>query len=446
MSRRVMTKAALSLTASLAAVAVMACSTPSGDPTSAGETGGAGNGGEASYSGHLEVGVLPAEGTTGFDFLVGVGDSIIAEHPDVTIEYTFANTRVRPMMEQRWRAGDPPDLDYFVFNAQVPSTHEFRDRLVDLSPYLDEELADGSGTWRDSFLPGTAAVTDLDGGTYGVVTDTHLITLFYNRTIFEDNGLEPPTTWEEFTDVGDALLADGISPVAVTGMFEPYMGFWLDSLFQREVGYERSREAAFSGDYDDPGFLEAAQKLQQIRDAGYFMPGFEGTDFTAAQMEFFQGNTAMILMGTWLSSEMRDSIPDDFELGLVGFPTIPGAAGDQGAQLAHNNIMVANKDGDNVDLALEYMRRLTSVEVQNARVAETGSVSALRGVPAPEGVEGLEEVLASTEEFNVRYFGLEFVPDRNTAYYREVARFFFGETDAEELIEALSVAMERIPN
>lgn len=108
--------------------------------------------------------------------------------------------------------------------------------------------------------------------------------------------------------------------------------------------------------------------------------------------------------------------------------------------------MVANKDGDNVDLALEYMRRLTSVEVQNARVAETGSVSALRGVPAPEGVEGLEEVLASTEEFNVRYFGLEFVPDRNTAYYREVARFFFGETDAEELIEALSVAMERIPN
>lgn len=396
------------------------------------------------FSGDLEVGILPAEGTTGFDFLVSVGDKIIEDNPDVDITYTFANSKVRPMIEQRWRAGDPPDLDYFVFNAQVPNTYEFTDKLVDLTPYLEEDLENGEGTWGDSFQDATKAVTQLEGAQYGVVTDAHVITLFYNQDLFDENGLEAPQTWDDVVAAGNTLKDAGISPIAVTGMYEPYMGFWIDNLFQREVGYDRAREAAFSGDYDDPGFLKAAERLQEIRDAGFFMDGFAGTDFTAAQIEFFQGNAAMIMMGTWLSSEMKDSIPDDFRLGVTGFPTVPGASGDQEAQLGHSNIMVANKDGENVDLAIEYMRRLTSFEEQERRALEADTVSAVKGVPVPAGIEGLEEVLTSTTELNVRYFGLEFVPDRNTAYYREVARFFFGEYDAQQFIDALSASMERL--
>lgn len=425
-------------------IALIGCSSGGSDdpPGSPGESKGAGAAGE--FSGNLEVGVLPAEGTTGFDFLVSVGDKIIDENPDVDITYTFANSKVRPMIEQRWRAGDPPDLDYFVFNAQVPSTHEFTDKLVDLTPYLSEDLENGEGTWGDSFQDSTKSVTQLDGAQYGVVTDAHVITLFYNQDLFDENGLEAPKTWDDVVAAGNTLKAAGISPIAVTGMYEPYMGFWIDNLFQREVGYERAREAAFSGDYDDPGFLKAAERLQEIRDAGFFMKGFAGTDFTATQIEFFQGNAGMILMGTWLSSEMKDSIPEDFRLGVTGFPTVPGATGDQEAQLGHSNIMVAHKDGENVDLAIEYMRRLTSFDEQKRRALEADTVSGVKGVPVPAGIEGLEEVLTSTTELNVRYFGLEFVPDRNTAYYREVARFFFGEYDAQQFIDALSASMERL--
>lgn len=415
---------------------------PSNTPDSSNGGNGAGASGE--FAGELEVGVLPAEGTTGFEFLVSVGDQLTQDHPDVDLTYTFANTKVRPMMEQRWRAGDPPDLDYFVFNAQVPNTHEFTDRLVDLTPYLEEPLAGGEGTWGDSFQESTKSVTQLDGAQYGVVTDAHVITLFYNRAMFDEHGLSAPATWDDLVEAGNTLKDAGINPIAVTGMFEPYMGFWTDNMFQREVGYDRAREAAFSGDYDDPGFLAAAEKLQEIRDAGFFMDGFEGTDFTATQMEFFQGNAGMILMGTWLSSEMADSIPDDFQLGVTGFPTVPGASGDQESQLGHSNIMIAHKDGENVELAIEFMRRLTSPEVQERRAVEASAVSAVKGVSVPEGVEGLEDVLEATTELNVRYFGLEFVPDRNTAYYREVARFFFGEHDAQQFIDALSSSMERL--
>ncbi len=393
----------------------------------------------------IEIGVLPAEGTSALAFIEEIGQSIADEHPGAKFTYTFANSKVRPMMEQRWRSGNAPDTDYYVFNAQVPQSWEFQDKLVDLTPYLAEEV-DGGGTWGDSFLEGTKSVTVRDGKQYGVVTDGHLLALYYNKKVFNDLGLNAPTTWDEFIEVGEKVKAAGTAPVAVTGMYEPYMGMWIDELFMREVGYQKAYDAAYSGDFSDPGFLSAAQKVQDMRDRGFLMSGFQGVDFTPTQIEFFQSNAAMILMGTWLTSEMADAIPDDFELAVTAFPTVPGAAGDQEAALAHNNILAINNESEAIELAVEFAKRFTSKEVQTRRSTELQTVSQVKDVPVPAGIDGLEEVLTGATDLNVRYYGLEYSPDRMTAYYREVAKLFFGEQDAEQFITALSEAMKRIPS
>ena len=104
--------------------------TAASEETSAAETTG-----ETPLSGDIEVGILPAEGTTGYELIVNnVGNWLIERNPDLSIEYTFANTKARSFMEQKWRSGDAPVTDFFVFNAQVPSTYEFTDRLLDLKP------------------------------------------------------------------------------------------------------------------------------------------------------------------------------------------------------------------------------------------------------------------------------------------------------------------------
>lgn len=401
--------------------------------------------GSDELSGQIEIGVLPAEGTSSFDFMVNQGEEITVDYPETSFEYTFANTRARPFMEQRWRASNPPDIDYFVFNGQVPSTYEFVDQLLDLTPYLAQEVPGQEGTWGDSFLESAHPIMTYDGGTYGVITDTHAIPLFYNKGMFDELNLDPPKTWEDILEVSQVLKDNDINPIAVTGMFEPYMGYWIDYLFQREVGYEETKNAIESGGFSDhPGFIAAAEKIVEIRDAGYLLRGFEGTDFTAVQIEFFQGNAGMILMGTWLSSEMRDSIPADFELGATPFPTVAGGEGQQNGMLSHSNLMSVNKDTENLDLVLEYLKRFTSIEVQTKRAKEIGLISAVDGVPAPEGTYGLDEVIEEAGELSVRYFGLEYEPDKNAAYYNEVAKLFFGEYTAEEFIEALDRAMANL--
>ena len=106
--------------------------------------------------------------------------------------------------------------------------------------------------------------------------------------------------------------------------------------------------------------------------------------------------------------------------------------------------MVVNKESQVIDAAIEYMRTFTSKDTQTRRALEQGAVSAVKDVPAPPDVEGLDQLLAETEKLNVRYFGLEFVPDRFTPYYHEVAKFFFGEYDAKQFIDALSTAMKNV--
>jgi raffinose/stachyose/melibiose transport system substrate-binding protein len=410
----------------------------------ANQTGAAASAGGDALAKKIEIGVLPAEGTSSMKFIQDIGDSITKEHPGAKFTYTFANSKARPVMEQRWRSKNAPDMDYYVFNAQVPKSWEFQDQLLDLTPYMAEQVPSG-GTWGDSFLEGTKAVTVKDGKQYGVVTDGHLLAVFYNKKIFERLGLSAPKTWDDFIKVGQALKAGGVAPVAVTGMYEPYMGMWVDELFMREVGYKRAYDAAYSGDYTDAGFLKAAEKVQDMRDRGFLMQGFKGIDFTPTQIEFFQGKAGMILMGTWLSSEMKDSIPPDFQLAVTSFPTVDGASGDQDAALAHNNILAINKNTQAKELAIEFAKRFTSKDVQTRRAQEVATVSQVKGVPVPKGVEGLEQVLTSAKKLNVRYYGLEYAPDRQTAYYREVAKLFFGEYNAAQFIQALSTAMKRIP-
>ena len=134
---------------------------------------------------------------------------------------------------------------------------------------------------------------------------------------------------------------------------------------------------------------------------------------------------------------MADSIPEGFELGTVNFPTIAGGEGQQNSLMAHSNIMSVNKESENIDLALEYLRRVTSVEEQTKRAEQLNLISAVKDVPTPEDIHGLTNVMEKSGDLNVRYYGLEFEPDKFNAYYTEVAKLFFGEYTAEEFVDAI---------
>ncbi|MCD9026237.1 ABC transporter substrate-binding protein [Cohnella silvisoli] len=394
----------------------------------------------AKLTGSIEVGTLyendPIE--------KAVADEIMKNNPGTDIKFTFVNSKARPAIDQRWRAGNPPAIDFQIFNGMIAKTHEFvdQDKLLDLTPYMDSPAIGQDMLWGDSFLPAIKPLLTYNNKIYSVPTNVSVFLLYYNKKMFEDLGIKPPTTWDEFMTASETLKQNKIDPVAVTGTFNPYMQMWSDYLLQREAGYDETVKAIRAGGFkDNPKFLDAAKKLEDMVKKGYFMKGFKGTDFTAAQMAYVQGKTGMILMGSWLSAEMKDSTPADFQMGVVPFPATNGA-GDQHAVFGSAIMFSIAKSEKNPELAIEYAKQLTSKASQTRMVEEQNSIPSIKGVEISDKVIGLKDALSSGDMV-MRYLGLENDTDLNNAYGIEVSKLMFGKSTAEQFIDGLDTIAKK---
>ncbi|MFC5650572.1 extracellular solute-binding protein [Paenibacillus solisilvae] len=401
--------------------------------------------------GPLEVGVLWPEGSDNFVAAQRVGDSLTTEFPGTDLTFTFSNTKARPQLELRWKNDDPLDVDN-IFNGANKSSYHWVDegklkKLTDTLKNTTRPDYDGK-SWEESILPIFRPFTQYKGDYYSVPDQAVVIGLWYNKKMFDEFGLAPPTTWDEFLKVSEALKAKQVDPIAVAGTSPLYMGMWWDYLLQREVGTQGVMDVAF-GDKkaaDNPGFLKAAQKLQQLVDNGNFLKGFEGLDFTAAQTEFFRGKTGMILMGSWLVGEMKQSIPADFQVGITSFPAVPEGQGDQKGMFGTVFQWSIAEKSKNPDLAVEYLRTLTSKQEQTQRAHDLGFISPYAGVPTPDSIPGLDGVLKNAENspLTLNYYGINTDKQRSDSWYLPVSKLYFKQATPEEVIKEIDDNLARL--
>lgn len=99
------------------------------------------------------------------------------------------------------------------------------DALADLSDVLPADLSDryADGTWESVTL-GSDAV-------YGVPQDSGPMQFYYRADIFEQLGLEVPTTWDEYADVAEQLHA--ADPGKYLGTFSANDAGWFTGLAQQ---------------------------------------------------------------------------------------------------------------------------------------------------------------------------------------------------------------------
>ena len=403
--------------------------------------------------GPLEVGVLWEEGSPSFTFVKAIGDSMEKDFPGTKITYTFNNTAARPAIEARMLAGDPLDID-FIFEGMDPNSYEWvtKGNLLDLTSAMTTPRADGTA-WKDDFNPLFLPSMMYKDKYYGASEQVFIWLLHYNKQLFDKWGLQPPTTWDELLQLCDKIKknGEGVAPIAVTGQYNGYVGMWYDSLVQRYVGTPKVMEYLF-GDTnmkltDDPGFLKAAQEMKKLKDSGYLIDGWEATDFTTTQVYFFQGKAAMILMGSWLVSEMKDSIPAGFQLAVAPFPTIAGGNGRQDAIFGRALSWSVPAKSKNPELAIEFLRRFTSKETSTKRASELGAVSPLLGVPAPSGVIGIDKVLdnAKTAEFILYDYGVGAAKfGLQAAWYDPMVEMWLGKLTPEQMLTKIDANLTSI--
>ncbi|WP_443064563.1 extracellular solute-binding protein [Streptomyces sp. NBC_00582] len=122
------------------------------------------------------------------------------KHPDVTVDVTVSSwndidAKVKSMVD----AGKAPDM------AQIGSYADYAaaDQL-----YRADDLL--SVTTQADFVQQLAAAGKVRGVQYGLPFASSTRLLFYNKTLFTEAGITPPTTWAQLAEDAAKLKAEGV--------------------------------------------------------------------------------------------------------------------------------------------------------------------------------------------------------------------------------------------
>jgi ABC-type glycerol-3-phosphate transport system substrate-binding protein len=281
------------LTLIIALVMVSACATvqPAADSETASE----------------DAGTEPVE----IVMMVFESPALTAEYWDNAIESTLAELPDNISVEKI----TSPSLDRDAYAKQLQATDQFPDMLMAvtisdfaaaglLAPFDEEYL-------QENFIVPDGSMTD--GVVYHPPNGAQIIPLiFYNKAIFEEVGVEVPTTYAEFVEVSQAIKDAGHTPILMCGA-EPWCGsFPMVALFSADVFGDdpdwmlkrKAGEVSFS----DDNVVAAFQKFQDLVEAGLIDEGGLGTDFATANQAFYDGEAAMYLQGSWFIGYMEPEI------------------------------------------------------------------------------------------------------------------------------------------
>lgn len=338
-----------------------------------------------SASGAIEVASF--EGGYGIDFFQTAAKEYEANHPGVKIK-VWGSNNIWQQLQPRYVSGDVPDLCWNGWGMDEWKLI-YEGQLRDLTEALDSPAADGKTKWRDTFDPKMLALGQFEGKQYRLPYHVNVLGWWYNPVLFKKRGWSPPRTWAQLLDLCAKIKAAGIAPLTYQGQYPYYMvsGFlfpWVVSVGGIEA-LDAMQELR-PGAWKSPAVVRAATMIRELKDRGYFQDGALGLNHTQSQAEFLNGKAAMIPCGSWLYSEMRETLPSvqakDPDMGHMAFmlpPIVEEGAGDPSAIGIGIEPWTVPAKAKNPQGGIDFFKYMTSLDKARQFVKEKGTLMAIIG-------------------------------------------------------------------
>jgi raffinose/stachyose/melibiose transport system substrate-binding protein len=156
--------------------------------------------------------------------------------------------------------------------------------------------------------------------------------IFYNKKMLSDNGITPPQTWTELVAAATKLKAAGIQPFTASGKTGWTISRWVGAYILRDLGPDALQAVADkTAKLTDPGYVKAAQAVQDLGKAGFFGPGVSSTDYNTENASMLTGKAAMMYMGSWFLANVNDPTQNTLGPDAIGFMPFPGVDGGKGS-------------------------------------------------------------------------------------------------------------------
>ncbi len=282
----------------------------------------------------------------------------------VTVEVSKiqdATTELQP----RFAGGDPPDVIDNAGKGKI-GLSAIISQLEDLNDVIDSENYEGE-VIRDTLYAGSLEPGTIDGKLAVINYVLTVYAMWYSASLFEENGWEPPKTWDDAMALGAKAKEKGLYLFLWGNEAADYFMELAITSAIKEGGDEvrLALDNLEPDSWSNPAIQDVFMKMEEIVKAGYIKPGGGGTQFTAAQAAWSQAQEALLYpSGAWIENEMKSQTAENFRMMGAPAPTVTSspAMPYEAIHSAADEPYIVPSQGKNVAGGKEFMRAMLSKE------------------------------------------------------------------------------------
>lgn len=340
---------------SLTLAALMACSALTGCGGGAAETQApkeetANNEAAKETAGEPVTLELYLQKTNVVDIFQQMIDEFEEQNPDINIELTSVPDPETALVT-RIASNDYPDI-VTIWPAEKFYRDLMRDgALMDIS---DQEFL-------DVVAEGTREIAKYDGKDYALSMTMSAYGLIVNNRLFEENGIEKPTTWDELITAAETFKANGVQPFAFYDKSTEQLGQMAERMIGvinnditsqfKKVGHGETTWA------DEAEMQKLAEAMLQIREYG--QEDTLGAGYEDAFNDMATEKAAMIFYGSWGVQSILNLNPE-LDIEMIAIPNPTGEKTMVAASI--DTALSITEACENKEAALKFLEYMASPE------------------------------------------------------------------------------------
>jgi ABC-type glycerol-3-phosphate transport system substrate-binding protein len=329
--------------------AVIATAALAGAAASCGGDDDGGGGGSSDVSGTISVmGIWTGEEQASFEAVI---DGFNEEYPNVTVNYNSAGDNLPTVLSTAVEGGNPPDIAAI---AQPGLMTGFVEKGV-LEPldYLED-------TAVENFGQSVVDTGSVDGTLYGLMWKANnKSTVWYNVAAFDDAGVEPSETWDDFITDGETIKASGLPAYSIAGADGWTLTDLFENIYLRTAGPDMYDQlSSHTIPWTDQSVKDALTEMAKVFQDGDNMAGGTSgalqTDFPTSVSNVFSESpkAAQVIEADFVNGVVETSLEPQTGFNVFTFPQINDSPP---SVVGAGNLFITFRTNSAIEAFMEYM-------------------------------------------------------------------------------------------
>lgn len=373
-------------------------------------------------------------------------------YKQVVAEFEKQNPNIKVQMDSVLNDSYKEKIRVLVSSNEIPDifsswSDSFAENLVASGKVKAlDSLYQNDKDWSSQIIESQIKPFTFNGKIYGVPLTIDGKVFFYNKDIFQKNGLTPPKTFDELISILDKLKAAGYKTPIIEGLSDSWaIAHYIGTMNQRMLDPEVIKKDynPKTGEFTDAGYIKVLEDFKKL--TSYMGQTATSIDHEAARNMFSSGEVPIVYAQIAEIKLVKDSAK--FNFGFFNFPSYTEGKGNSTALTgAPEGYMISNVS-KNPEAVEKFLKFLTSKEIAAKLTKDSGQLTAIKGAvtsdnASAESLEGYKVILDASE--TTPWFDNAVNISVADAFMRGGQSMATGQMKAEDVIKSVQKAAKEL--